>query len=1432
MKKLQINFINSAFITHLFLVIALLFASTVSFAQSDNRVPFTHRVGNPAPQNNIFKIRGDFAIIGNTNLTLLDISQVNNSNNEMIYVDIDGDESTLNSSAATLVLSQENGADPNCSEIIYAGLYWSGRAKPRVGLQFDVITSSEPGNQSETVSDQEQIVYHLEDVNFSSYSMSISRAGSENNRFPRFNFVSNAGGDSFSFEFRNLETNPGRYRIGNGNWITLTNQAVETFAEYSIVTFDPVTITDGDITLTIDKMRKINETNAFVEFYRRSNNNIRLTANGVHIPDIVTTVSFDKRKVKLKGPASSTYTEVIASTNNILYPFNELEDMYAGYADVTQYVKENGIGEYTVADIALTEGNGGPVGFFGHWGIIVVYENSKMNWRDVTVFDGYSFNLSPNNIDTVTGELLIEGFNAVQNGDVNLKLGVMAGEGDRGVNGDFLEIRNAIDTEWVRLSHPLNSANNFFNSSIYTPVRNSLGELVANPRNPNILNNTGIDIAMWDVSNPNNSIIANGQISTAFRYGTNRDVYNIYAFAFSVDSHVPEIQGFNEIATIGGENPGENATVRPAEEIGYSLEIKNLGTEAIVDGKVVIPIPFTTTFVSADFEVFFNPNTATAPYFDPELGPNGSIVWEIGDIPLLENINDVFAKLTYILKGTEDCFILTNDDCEPFVSVNGSLSGKGQISETEFSGIQLTQGFLDGDCEGEPIQEALILNFSGVAEFVQANCGDFDLFLDFAFCNIDVENGVAVSEIRDSFPSGIRFFDGPDATKDREFDDNNPFPAVSGTYYAIPANSSDCIYVFNIEVSIITTSPIQVGADLFEFCLGADIPNLNTLILPSNLGEEGEYTVFFFTEEDGENALSGFEIDANSSGTYTIWVAEGLTSDCTGPLVPVTITVNNCSFEFEKSGTLVDEDGNGITNAGDKIVYTFTITNTGDVTLTNITIDDPLVEIIGGPLETLAPGESDNTTFSAEYVLTQEDIDAGSFTNIATVKGDFNDKEVEETDEDIQVFAQVSGISIIKEAVEDTYAIVGDVLNYTITVTNTGNITLTNVTITDPLTGLEETIPSLVPGQTVIFETSYEIQLDDLTTGSVVNAVFVTAEDPQGNEVTAGDEATVGATANQIIANDDEFGEFPADYGGVLGMILENDLLNGSRVNFEEVNFEFVELDGIIGLLTNEQGELSILPGVNEVREYRLKYILRESLNPTNSDEAFVTFRLVESDVNLSVTKTSNNAEIFEGDEFEYEITVTNLGSSDATEVEIIDDLPNSVTYVSSRFTTSAVGINVDTEVSGSRVSFLIPVLPAGTNIVIHIRVKASAINAENPLNITNRVTVASAEEDTNPLDNVAEDQNQINPFFIPNVITPNGDGKNDRFVIKGLQKFSRTEIVIFNRYGDHVYENQNYENDWSAQGQVAGTYFYVLKGTDSEGRVHEFKGWIQVIKK
>ncbi|WP_340076728.1 gliding motility-associated C-terminal domain-containing protein [Leptobacterium sp. I13] len=80
-----------------------------------------------------------------------------------------------------------------------------------------------------------------------------------------------------------------------------------------------------------------------------------------------------------------------------------------------------------------------------------------------------------------------------------------------------------------------------------------------------------------------------------------------------------------------------------------------------------------------------------------------------------------------------------------------------------------------------------------------------------------------------------------------------------------------------------------------------------------------------------------------------------------------------------------DENGDGIFQAGETIGYTFTITNTGNTALNNIEITDPLVTVTGTPIPSLLPGESDNTSYTATYTLTQVDIDAGSFQNTATV---------------------------------------------------------------------------------------------------------------------------------------------------------------------------------------------------------------------------------------------------------------------------------------------------------------------------------------------------------------------------------------------------------------------------------------------------------------
>ena len=71
----------------------------------------------------------------------------------------------------------------------------------------------------------------------------------------------------------------------------------------------------------------------------------------------------------------------------------------------------------------------------------------------------------------------------------------------------------------------------------------------------------------------------------------------------------------------------------------------------------------------------------------------------------------------------------------------------------------------------------------------------------------------------------------------------------------------------------------------------------------------------------------------------------------------------------------------------DQIEYKFYVTNTGNVTLNNIEITDPLVVVNGGTLSSLSPGETDSITYSAVYTITQLALDTAAVTNTASVVG-------------------------------------------------------------------------------------------------------------------------------------------------------------------------------------------------------------------------------------------------------------------------------------------------------------------------------------------------------------------------------------------------------------------------------------------------------------
>ncbi len=79
-------------------------------------------------------------------------------------------------------------------------------------------------------------------------------------------------------------------------------------------------------------------------------------------------------------------------------------------------------------------------------------------------------------------------------------------------------------------------------------------------------------------------------------------------------------------------------------------------------------------------------------------------------------------------------------------------------------------------------------------------------------------------------------------------------------------------------------------------------------------------------------------------------------------------------------------------------------------------------------------------------------------------------------------------------------------------------------------------------------------------------------------------------------------------------------------------------------------------------------------------------------------------------------------------------------------------------------------------------------------------------------------------PLQIWNIITPNNDGKNDRFELLGT---AGVELKVFNRWGREVYSKKPYDNTWDGQDLPNGTYYYLV--TEPSGKT--FKGWVQVVR-
>jgi gliding motility-associated-like protein len=90
-----------------------------------------------------------------------------------------------------------------------------------------------------------------------------------------------------------------------------------------------------------------------------------------------------------------------------------------------------------------------------------------------------------------------------------------------------------------------------------------------------------------------------------------------------------------------------------------------------------------------------------------------------------------------------------------------------------------------------------------------------------------------------------------------------------------------------------------------------------------------------------------------------------------------------------------------------------------------------------------------------------------------------------------------------------------------------------------------------------------------------------------------------------------------------------------------------------------------------------------------------------------------------------------------------------------------------------------------------------------------------------------------VNPFTFFNAFSPDGDNKNDTWMINNIDLYPDNKLTIYNRWGDEVFSTKGYTNDkaWDGGNLQPGTYYYVLTAT-IENQPRVFKGFITMIKK
>ena len=266
------------------------------------------------------------------------------------------------------------------------------------------------------------------------------------------------------------------------------------------------------------------------------------------------------------------------------------------------------------------------------------------------------------------------------------------------------------------------------------------------------------------------------------------------------------------------------------------------------------------------------------------------------------------------------------------------------------------------------------------------------------------------------------------------------------------------------------------------------------------------------------NAPKPFTAPITNSATVTANEADPNASNNTAT---ATVSPNIVTVSMVKSAVVTPASDQNAANVGDTITYSYNVTNTGNVPLTSVGVSDPSAGVAGVACPTpappgLAPGATETCTARTPFVVTQINVDAGSVSDTATATGtDATGFPSPASASSTTIKTVAAAPSLILQKVADESLgnsapiQAGETIQYSYVVTNTGNVDLTSLSVSDPTAGAVScpvlAARGLAPGdtETCTANVPYVVTQTNVDQGGVTDTATATGTDLQGDSATS-----------------------------------------------------------------------------------------------------------------------------------------------------------------------------------------------------------------------------------------------------------------------------------------------------------------------------------------